>query len=1853
MPMLGKTKTKLIAITLVTLQMFAISNVGFGQAASATWALTSNAPVSTSGSVTATNATGGTGIGTINYGSNGMYANSWTNSSSKDFTDYFEYTISPSSGYDLTVTSISLYTSTSTATWTMYADVYYSLDGASFTQAGSTINVTNTLTQTTISSDLSILVADGGTLTLRVYGYHSYESISLFRNKSVVISGTTSSSGPSIALSDNGTQVTAASVVAGTSAVVLHKSALAVTGGSATLTGMTCTTAGNYVSADITNIKVRYSTDATLDAGDATLSTYTTPGTAGAKTFPSFTSQAISSGSTGYIFITADVASGATIGKNINISALTTSNFTFSSASKSGSTTAGGTQTITCSSPTTLLDPTGVGGFENATSTFAANGWTVVGSTGPTWYVGTAAGCTGATGGKAAFFGPTSTGYTGSTTLRVVHFYRDIAIPTGATNVSLSFYLKYPVADNGNDYFRVYTTTTSNTPTYGTSGGTGFTMKYENTSNTYANYTAITPIDLTSLAGTTVRLVFTFVNNGVAPNAYPAVDYISLTYCPSCTNPTCTAPATTPVTYCHGATASALTVSATAGSGSISTYQWYKNSTASNSGGTTVGTNSNSYTPPTTTDGTLYYYVVVTNSEGCTITSDVSGAVTITATPTTATNGSAQTICDGASGTLSGNNPTAGTGTWTVQSGPSTSSSQFASTSTYNTTFTPSGGAGSYVVRWTISNSPCTDSYADATITVISAPSSPGSITSNSPKCEGTGVTFTQGTCPASCTCYWENSATETSTALNSASTYTSSTAAGTYTMYVRAYNGTCWSTAVSSTGTVNSNPTISGTTSVVVGGTTTLTGSITPGTWSSSNTGVATISSGGVVTGVSAGSSTITFTVDATGCSGTTGVTVSSCSTPTNLTSSSVTQTSAVITWTAASPAPSSGYNIYYSTSSSAPTGGTTPSASVGAGITTYTIGGLTPGQIYYVWVRSNCGSSAYSSWTSSINFTCTSCGGGSYYYYRSISSGNWSISSTGTWERSSDGSSWSGTSTTPTSSNCCCARIQSGHTITLNADITAPNTIVDANGTLAISNNAITYGNGYVVTNNGTITVSVGGSQVSAWDNKGLVINGTGTLINNGTITINTGGTLTLSSTASGAKIINYGTIDNYGGSFSKISECIYLYIAIYGGINIQDKTLSSTVTNYGTITNHPPSISSGHYYYASSGNYYFRGYAAFYNLDNYGTIANGSVVTTKCNFGIIDLIGHSGIFNNYSGGTVNNYSVLFIGVDGVTCYSSTYNNYGTHNDYSETAIDYGSTFNNKSGANFNIKSTGSLALQEVAACGISRGTNDGTITNSSTNNDDYEVGMYIDGSSSFTNNNIIYDEGKIYNDGTFTNTTASQFIYRQTSGSITGTNTLEYKGNALLKYNGTDAQTTSKYEFPLSTSYSPSYVEIDNSSGASKGVTLHDNRTINYNTGNPPSNGVPYLTLTNGAFKLNSYTLTIESSSSSAIARNGTTQTGYIVSETLNNGSSTSSATPTNTCTSRIQWNDLGTSASEYTLPFGTTGGTYIPLKVNVTSTATGANGYFTAAIYHTSTSNYPYPSYPETVTNMNNKYGDNSSNAVDRFYLTSFSGYSSNPTVTYTFSYDGSNDLNGITESSLYAQYWDNSSSQWKRSGTGTADPANNQVNSVSGNNVSRDWVLSNSNNPLPVELLSFNAVCRNSKVFLSWTTASEINNDYFKIERSKDIDLWEYITTVNGSGNSNTPKNYYAIDDMPYSETIKGLESSYYRLIQVDYDGKSKNYGPVKVGCVNDDEENTFTAYVGENKNIIVKFEAHGEQDYSVYLFDNQGQKLINIDDISYEGTNQLTLNTSTFSEGIYVIYYKKGEKIITQKIVLN
>jgi len=94
--------------------------------------------------------------------------------------------------------------------------------------------------------------------------------------------------------------------------------------------------------------------------------------------------------------------------------------------------------------------------------------------------------------------------------------------------------------------------------------------------------------------------------------------------------------------------------------------------------------------------------------------------------------------------------------------------------------------------------------------------------------------------------------------------------------------------------------------------------------------------------------------------------------------------------------------------------------------------------------------------------------------------------------------------------------------------------------------------------------------------------------------------------------------------------------------------------------------------------------------------------------------------------------------------------------------------------------------------------------------------------------------------------------------------------------------------------------------------------------------------------------------------------------------------------------------------------------------------------------------------------------------------------------------------------------------------------------------------------LPVTLLNFKAENKKNYVELKWSTATEENNDYFVIQKSNNAEDFTTTTTVDGVGNSNIIQNYL------YKDLTTLNKITYYKLLQVDYDGQVTNLKTVAV-----------------------------------------------------------------------------------------
>ncbi len=163
-------------------------------------------------------------------------------------------------------------------------------------------------------------------------------------------------------------------------------------------------------------------------------------------------------------------------------------------------------------------------------------------------------------------------------------------------------------------------------------------------------------------------------------------------------------------------------------------------------------------------------------------------------------------------------------------------------------------------------------------------------------------------------------------------------------------------------------------------------------------------------------------------------------------------------------------------------------------------------------------------------------------------------------------------------------------------------------------------------------------------------------------------------------------------------------------------------------------------------------------------------------------------------------------------------------------------------------------------------------------------------------------------------------------------------------------------------------------------------------------------------------------------------------------------------------------------------------------------------------------------------------------------------------------------------------------------------------------------------PLPISLSYFDGFSESKSNKLRWETASEINNAYFMIEKSKDGENWHYLARLTGAGNSNLAKQYDVADLTPYTDT-------YYRLIQQDFDGTSIIYNPIIVHRT----AVAHFAYPNPAQQIIY---IPQELDFSIWNM--QGQLILQ------KNNHDGNIDISGLQAGLYVIRYTNGE---VQKII--
>jgi hypothetical protein len=214
-----------------------------------------------------------------------------------------------------------------------------------------------------------------------------------------------------------------------------------------------------------------------------------------------------------------------------------------------------------------------------------------------------------------------------------------------------------------------------------------------------------------------------------------------------------------------------------------------------------------------------------------------------------------------------------------------------------------------------------------------------------------------------------------------------------------------------------------------------------------------------------------------------------------------------------------------------------------------------------------------------------------------------------------------------------------------------------------------------------------------------------------------------------------------------------------------------------------------------------------------------------------------------------------------------------------------------------------------------------------------------------------------------------------------------------------------------------------------------------------------------------------------------------------------------------------------------------------------------------------------------------------------------------------------------------------------SGVNGGTIANPQINrtGLTAANLSTSFYVASINStssPLPITLISFTAALENSVVKLNWSTAAEIDNDFFTIQRSKDESGWEDVVKIPGNGTSSVTQFYSAVDQQPFNGT------SYYRLKQTDIDGK-ESFSPV-VSVKHTEELSSISVYPNPASNqLTVRFSSFGN--YQCAIENMNGQSVRNA--ISVTG-NETQFDISMLKTGIYFVRILHNGQCQTKKVMI-
>ena len=270
------------------------------------------------------------------------------------------------------------------------------------------------------------------------------------------------------------------------------------------------------------------------------------------------------------------------------------------------------------------------------------------------------------------------------------------------------------------------------------------------------------------------------------------------------------------------------------------------------------------------------------------------------------------------------------------------------------------------------------------------------------------------------------------------------------------------------------------------------------------------------------------------------------------------------------------------------------------------------------------------------------------------------------------------------------------------------------------------------------------------------------------------------------------------------------------------------------------------------------------------------------------------------------------------------------------------------------------------------------------------------------------------------------------------------------------------------------------------------------------------------------------------------------------------------------------------------------------------------------------------------------------AVDRTWFVE-EGTSGGSDVTLTLQWNASEELNNFTRILSFVSHytggtWD-SKSQTPQSATPVTSIADAYSISRSGINSFSPFSVEDPS-ALPIELLYFKAEDADSRVRINWATGTELNCDYFDVQRSVDGQAYVTISTVKGVGDSKIKKEYVTYDSSP----LFGI--SYYRLKQVDIDGVYTLSDWTSINRGKKQSSNQIRIYpnpISDNFLHIVA-SLNASQDVQIKLIDALGKIIHQQKSSVTMDNNKVDIDVANVLVGVYFVEITDSEGQLLDRI---